>query len=201
MSSDLDMCNQALSHIGKNQIQSFDQRGPEAEQCKIHFQPALEAALAAFDWNFARVIKTLPQLTGITPAWPFGFAFTYPADCVRIRRVVPLGARDPRDEIRYSVGRNPAGGNGRVIYTVREAPTFIYTTSAVDLASVDQQFVELFSWHMATRLAMPLTKDLKLRNEMFRMVQAFKTPAEAANANEGDEARLDNDPDWITARG
>lgn len=199
MAGDLDICNLALSHIGKEQILAMDQKGAAAEQCRLHFRPALDAALASFDWSFARMVKTLPALANLSFYHPFGYAFTLPADCLRVRRVAAISANDPRDELRFIIARNPVG-DGRVIYTVRAGPTFIYTTSNVDLASIDDQFVECFSFHLAAKLAMPLTRDLKIRAEMMKWAINLTGQAQAASANEGDMTPQ-QDPDWIVARG
>lgn len=199
MAGDLDICNLALSHIGKEQIQAMDQKGAAAEQCRLHFTPALHAALASFDWSFARMVKTLPALSGYTFSYPYAYAFTLPADCLRVRDIEPISPHEPRDQRRFKIGRNPLG-DGRVIYTVRAAPVFVYTTSNIDLASIDDQFVECFSYHLAAKLAMPLTRDLKIRAEMMKWAINLTGQAQAASANEGDTTPQ-QDPDWIVARG
>lgn len=198
MSSDVEICSQALGHIGKGAIQSFDQKGAEAEACSLHFRPALDSALSSFDWKFASQTIYPPAVTMARIRSPYQAAFTYPADCLKVRRILRDFTGEPEEYLRFDVESNPAGG--KLILAVKAAPGIRYTSNAVDVSNFDASFVEFFSFWLAFRLAMPLTRDLKMRNEMYRIVRDFRAPAEVLSANEGTEIR-NEDPEWITARG
>jgi hypothetical protein len=198
MASDVEICSQALGHIGKGAIQSFDQKGAEAEACSLHFRPALDSALASFDWNFASRTIYPPAITIARIRSPYQAAFTYPADCLKVREITRDFPGEPDEYLRFDVESNQAGG--KLILAIKAAPGLRYTSRDVDVSNFDAAFVEFFSFWLAFRLAMPLTRDLKVRNEMYRIVRDFRAPAEALSANEGTETR-NEDPEWITARG
>lgn len=198
MSSDIEICSQALGHIGKGSIQAFDQRGAEAEACTLHFRPALDSALASFDWAFASRVIYPPALTYANIRSPYGFAFTYPADCLKVREILKDFPGEIISTRKFDTESNVAGG--RVILTAKQAPAIRYTSNAVDVSNFDPIFAEFFSFWLAFRIAMPLTRDMKVRNEMYRIVRDFRGPAEVANANETVDVR-DEDPDWLVARG
>lgn len=198
MASDVEICSQALGHIGKGAIQSLDQKGAEAEACSLHFRPALDSALTSFDWNFASLTVYPVAIAVARIRSPFQAAFTYPADCLKVREICKDYPGEPFDTRRFDVESNPAGG--KLILAMKASPGIRYTSKNVDVSNFDASFVEFFSFWLAFRIAMPLTRDLKVRNEMYRMVRDFRAPAEAASANEGTDVR-DEDPEWITTRG
>jgi hypothetical protein len=59
-----------------------------------------------------------------------------------------------------------------------------YTFRLTDPSRYAPLFVEALSWHLAVRLAMPLTRDPKIRADAMAMAQNSQRAAEQAEANQ-----------------
>ncbi len=65
--SAVDICNRALSEMGKSiVINSLDDPTPAATQCKLHYTAIRQQLLRAAPWGFARKTVTLSQLGTLT---------------------------------------------------------------------------------------------------------------------------------------
>lgn len=107
MTTETDVCNLALSHVGtRATIASLAENSPEARACSRFFAHCRDEALAATWWGFARATATLtllkaapgtPEFSGsIVPLWtdsypapPWQYEYAYPANCIKARYVVP----------------------------------------------------------------------------------------------------------------
>lgn len=73
---------------------------------------------------------------------------------------------------------------GSTIYTDL-TPTFLrFTADIDDPTKFPPLFVEALSWSLAVRLAMPLTRDPKIRADAFQVATAMTSEAMLADANE-----------------
>ena len=84
--SQVSICNLALSWLGTPPIMSIDDETVEAALCKAQYDDALKATLEERDWTFAtdRLILT-PVVE--PPLWGFGNKFLVPA---QVRRVISV---------------------------------------------------------------------------------------------------------------
>ena len=93
-SSQLDVCNLALSRLGQGGIASLDEQSTEAENCLRFWDVDRRATLRDYPWNFAQSSPTPLTLLWDrnrplfcpAPSWvPLDFVFTYqlPTDCLR----------------------------------------------------------------------------------------------------------------------
>jgi len=85
-SSDVQICNLALSVLGHNQISTLSEGTEASKLCALHYEPARDAALSAFPWNFAAARATLSPLTS-TPNHEFSAEFQLPVDCLQVLRI------------------------------------------------------------------------------------------------------------------
>ena len=93
-SSQLDVCNLALSRLGQGEIASLDEQSTEAQACRRFWDADRRATLRDYPWNFAASSPTpmvllwdrqCPMFTP-APAWvPVDFRFVYqlPPDSLR----------------------------------------------------------------------------------------------------------------------
>lgn len=131
MSSQVDICNRALSVIGtRSTIASMTEGTDEADACTIHFEGACKALLRLAPWSFARATVqgaliaaapgtlenpggTVPlPLIPVGPANPSGstppmivswqYEYAWPQGCIRLRQV-----RYPTDQPGSSGGVAP----------------------------------------------------------------------------------------------
>lgn len=90
--TDVDICNQALSHLGDRQITGIDAGTTAtdalAELCATFYPRARQEALAAQRWTFAKKFAVLAEDDTIT-TYGFTYAHTLPTDSLRFLRMVP----------------------------------------------------------------------------------------------------------------
>lgn len=92
MTTDVDICNRALSECGTRQtISSLTQGTTSANTCQLHYTTLRKQLIRCAPWGFTR--KTAPltllgQLSLQTCPYPWIFKYAYPADCLKLRYVL-----------------------------------------------------------------------------------------------------------------
>jgi hypothetical protein len=176
----LQICKIALTAIGsKNTIQSLDEASTEARNCTILYDLARDTVLEDLDWPFASAITTL-ALAGTAPTgWEFQYA--WPNLCIVPREIVqPDPTQDPvLFEVRFDET------HGRVIVTNEEDASLRYTRKVDEPGNYTPNFVNALSLQLAYRLALPLTRDQRLANELGDRYAIALAHAKALSANVG----------------
>jgi hypothetical protein len=86
--SKVKICNLALSKLGaRNKIEDIEEATAEAEACNMWYDLALETALEAFDWSFARKRASLAPSAFDPPEGVWAFRYQWPNDCVAPRQI------------------------------------------------------------------------------------------------------------------
>lgn len=160
MTTAVDICNQALGHIGKGEISSFEEASAEARECRRFYNLTRRAYLQRSDWTFARRRIALAQLDAdYTDRWAFTYA--RPAHTLKMLRVLSKTI-DPRQNPRpvpFEVRENR-------VYTDMPEAVAEYTFDLTDPSTFGPLFVEALSYRMAQLIARPLTRSSKLVQEM-----------------------------------
>lgn len=179
--SAVDVCNMALGNIGQAPIQSMN--GPSASQraCSLRYNEARAEALCGSLWNFASLWRVGTALA-IDPKPPWAFVFQYPTDALKVFEI--QREKGDNTEIPFEVTARP-GGDGKLIHCDRPNPTFVYVKDVADPATFNQEFVVALSWLLSSKIAMPLTKSLKVQQEAYKMWISLSSMAKASTANEG----------------
>jgi hypothetical protein len=192
MTSTVEICNLALSHIGKGvPIQSLTEASEEARQCNLHYAQARDWLLQKFPYQFARKVQSL---AGQTNDWGerWQYRFDRPVDCMKIVRVVPEIDDPDSDPIEYGI-------RGGSIYSNTD-PTYLeYTFRQEDPSKFPAHFIDALSWSIAARVAFPLTRDRQIRADAAQMAADMRTVAEASDAN-NEMHRYDYPAEHIEAR-
>lgn len=198
--SDVQIAKLALSHIGdRYDITSLDEATPEAEQINLIYENVRDALLREHPWNFAKRYYTPAALSGTAPAgWQYMYA--YPPSGLKVLRIIhPL---DPRGEkltpLDFTVARN--NSDVKVLLTNEEDPEFEYIKQVTVATDFSPDFDMAFSWRLAEHVAMPLTGDGQIANNMERKAARYVELAKMEDGNEGTSGRQTRDPDWLTAR-
>lgn len=163
--SKVQICNRALStYLGVPRINSLDEDTPGAEQCKIHYDDALETLIVAHWWDFASGRQLLAEVANDRDEWSFKYA--KPADALVIRWVNEAQAAKvlmDRDE-------NPDTDrdiSGDFIYSNTVSASCEFTKLIEDPTKYPVFFRNALSAEIASNIAMPLTEDIKrARNAM-----------------------------------
>jgi hypothetical protein len=183
MASTVSICNLALGHLGADRIDALSEASSEARACNRFYQQTLDALLAAGPpWRFARHEAVLAELTGVASG-AFAHAHALPVDLLRVRVLQPadtsgaLAADDDAGGIAYALAAD------RLFCDVSPV-SLSYIRRIDDPSKFSPLFVEALSWHLAARLAMPLTRDAGQRQAAFQMALQTQAAASAAEAND-----------------
>lgn len=200
MASIVSICNLALTNLGKDNINALSEPSAEARACNQFYDLVRDQLLQGYPWRFAGKTAALAQLTNDKPgAW--GYAYQRPTDCLKVRWVRPeYSATDPSPQSLQEEIGNPYEIEGQTIYC-NLSPAFLrYTYRLTDPTKYSPLFAEALGWHLAVRLAMPLTRDPKVRGDTFQLAMRMQAVAETADANEVRETS-DHDSELVTGRG
>lgn len=157
MTAEIDIINRSLTEIAARQPitgapPTYD-NSPAALAAVQLYQPAVETLLRQQDWEFSRVVAALVVQVG-TPPLGWGFQYTYPEPCIRVRQIVPetFDPTDPQPVV-WDVGF--AGGE-RVVWTNEVGAQIVYTTNAITEDDWDSVFTEQMVRYLGSMLAMPV---------------------------------------------
>lgn len=184
MASKIFICNLALSNVGKNNINALTEASAEARACNQFYDHARDTLLQAFPWGFAGKTQALAQVTNDKPG-QWGYAYKRPTDCLKVRWIRPAYSNTdscrltPQQEISF-----PHEVEGDTIYCDLSPAFLRYTFKLEDASRYPPLFVDALSWHLAVRLAMPLTRDPKVRADAYQLALATSGTAQMADANE-----------------
>lgn len=195
-SSDVEICNMALANIGaRSTIASLTEQSTEARQCNIIYGPARDYILRKHPWKFATKVVALSDIGSPPPDW--SYRYQYPSDCLNAREIL-TGDRSVSAPVPFEI---VAGDtlNDKAILSDKDQAYLRYTARVTNAAIFDASFVELFSWYMAIKLAMPLTGKKSIRDDALFGYRLVLGDAEATDLNEG-EHDPHRESDFITSR-
>ena len=180
MSSEVALCNLALSHLGQGGISSLDENSTEAELCKLAYPVSRDATLRDHPWNFAMRREPLALLADeAPPGWDY--VYQYPADCLAARYILPeCGVGKPPFEIALG-----SGGMQRIVLTDEPSAWLAYTARVKDTTLFDPLFVQAVAVRLASDLAQPITGEGTKQQNLLRLYEGLLDMARQADANEG----------------
>lgn len=202
MSTDTDICNLALTHLGEranvNNISVPD--SANAEQCARFYPIARDALLEMHAWRFATRRATLSEMSAELGAWAYAYAL--PADCLRILAVLPAGGGE-LDCVDYESESTAA--EAPLILTNEPTPVLRYVATITDATKFTPLFVVTLSWLLAGYLAGPVIKGeagktagKECQAEFWRQF-AIATSIDA-NQRQGDPRADEAQAPWIAGR-
>ena len=146
-SSSTEIANLALSHLGVGkEIASLTETSSEARACNRFYETARDETLRAAEWGFARKVLAL-GLIEEEPTEEWGFSYTYPADCLFVRKIQSGVRSDTRSTvISYELSYGTAA---TVIFTDQEDAIAEYTVKVTDVARFPVDFTTAVSYRLA----------------------------------------------------
>jgi len=175
MMTSTDICNLALSYLGKGRINSIEDDSEEGRQCKIHYDHDRRRLLLSYPWGFATRTQKIAQRTVTVPGWKYTYG--YPAGALHVMLVFDEDHADCRQEERQDFDILMMGANDRVIGTnVKEAwAEYIYDVKDPQLFS--EEFNDAFAHTLAASLAIAITGSANLLQQNLQMAQAAVSQA------------------------
>lgn len=186
------ICNMALANIGKaSAIANIDEQSAEARACKTYYDVQRKALLQSYPWSFAERIASLAALTTNDRDELWAYAYARPAGVLKIKRVIAYN-----DLPRYEHGETYAYA-GSTIYT-NVSPAYLeYIDDVQDAGRFPADFEIALSWYLAISIAVPLTRDIQIRDNAFKMAMVMAARASANDANNNPDVGQD---DWTDTR-
>lgn len=210
MSSVVDICNIALSHLGDTaSVTSIDppEGSAQAEHCARFYPIARDSLLEMHDWKFASKRALLAELTSETDAWEYAYAM--PADALRIIAVTAPDADDDNASSRLLGAYSPQpyaiealSTGALVIYTDQEDAAVRYTAYVTDSGKLPPLFVMALALHLASMLAGPILKGDSGAAEAKRCATAAKEYLAKAAASDAQQRgpKATHSVSWISKR-
>lgn len=194
MASVVSICNLALSHIRAASIASLTEASAEASACTVHYEQSRDSLLAMYPWDFAGEFAVLAEEAN---DWTERYErrFRLPNDVLKVRRIVP-GGSDPLYGREFTVPYSLRAGR---LYASTETVTLEYTMRVTDPTLFPPLFVDALAWHLASRIARPITGDRQIMGDALTQAQSAFLVASAHDANNSINA-LDYVGESILAR-
>lgn len=156
MSSVTSICNAALAHLGQNQIMAVTDESQTARFCNVYYEPTRDEILASHPWKFALKREVLSQLT-TTPVSEWDYEFQLPADCIRVMSA---------NACWWWGSEGVWVVEGGKLLTHSSGASIKYIHRITDAVKFTPLFCEALAVKLASKLAMPLTGDKGLKQEM-----------------------------------
>ncbi|MDO4222171.1 MAG: hypothetical protein Q4C88_08645 [Akkermansia sp.] len=144
----LDICNQALAHLGESPIRSIDPSGTLPQRCCYRwYHPTRREELCCGQYAFSERKSILIN---------HGRGFRVPDDCIRLR-----GLRDVEMD-----GRTITACNGGEISPDGKLMVLRYTADVENTDEFSDEFVRRFALRLALRMCMTLTESPSIKDEI-----------------------------------
>lgn len=194
--NNIDICNLALSYIGKGMIDSLEERNENARQCKLHYDYQRQMLLRDYDWGFARRITNLAEVNAEIPGWKY--VYKYPAKCLAIRRIFPQQSCNlARHKDEYTV--MIINESDKVLCCNKEAAQVEYTYDITNADLFPNEFNEALARALAAALAIPLSGSNTAQQTQYQLMQLALNKAHVSDAKEQEWEQKYYD-DYINAR-
>lgn len=199
MASQLGICNEALSEIAADPINSIEEASSSAYYCKMHYASVLEELLGWTDWDWAiRRVTLAAQSNNRLGEWLYRYAKpTGIAEAIRVlpkvdQQVQSLPVVGPYPFPEWdALGKLPFVMAEGSIYTNVADAILEYQVNTVDPASIDRFAARAASLELAARLAMPLKKSRELKGDLIKQAELAKQRAIAESENRSPRVQTD----------
>lgn len=201
MSSEIDICNLALSHLGDDAaVVSIDppEGSAQAENCARFYPMARDMLLESHAWAHATRTENLTPAANTSADWQF--AHVLPNDCLRPLRLTPSSMMDRESRFEFDT-ETDASGNLILLSNVEDAKLkFIYRATNTD--KFPPLAVMAISYLLASMLAGPIIKGdagAQMSRAMYASYLEARSRAVLSDANKS-ETEFNHAPSWIEAR-
>lgn len=200
MSSEVEICNLALSHLGDGAtVASINppEGSAQAEHCQKWYPIARNALLAMHDWSFATTRALLAELANTQPQWPHAYA--RPTDCLKVLSILPSGGTGACSQA--FITETDALGN-QIILTEQPDAVARYTRLVTDTSKFSPLFTDTLGWYLSTYLAGPVVKgDSAVKVARSNMEVALQLLASAKLADAAQQHQpLEHAVPWLAGR-
>lgn len=195
MAARIDIFNQAIAELPAKAIQSIDENSLEAGECRRFYPQIVSEMLSGpHDWSFQIRRVALASL-GNDRSYEWVYAYALPSDMGAPIRVIPdlssLGFPVPIPGEPYAeqwalTGRyfeTPYIIENGVLYTNVQTATLEYGINSIDDVALTPLTVRAIVLDLASRIAIPVKKDRKIKAELVGQAEVAWDRAIAEDLN------------------
>ena len=170
MASVVDICNGALNQLGASTILSLTEDSKNARLCNSRYTQVRDALFRTHPWNCLQARLELAASTD-SPAWGFTYAYTLPANCLRLLRVLDYDSN-------YKV-------EGRKILSNASTMKILYISRITDPNEYDELLRETLSAALGADIAYAVTSNNTTSQNMILSYQEKLRDARFVDSTEG----------------
>ena len=176
MASTVEICNGALNQLGATTILSLTEDSKNARLCNSRFTQVRDSVFRSHPWNcLQKRVEIAADTTA--PAWGFSFAYTLPADCLRLLRILDFDSN-------YKV-------EGRKILSNASSMKILYIGRITDPNEYDELLRETLSASLAADIAFAVTSNNTTATNMYNLFQDKLKDARFVDSTEGQNVDQD----------
>ena len=170
MASVVDICNGALNQLGATTILSLTEDSKNARLCNSRYTQVRDALFRSHPWNcLQKRIQIAADTTA--PAWGFSFAYTLPADCLRLLKILDYDSN-------YKV-------EGRKILSNTSSMKILYVGRVTDPNEYDELLRETLSSSLGADIAFGVTSNNQTATNMYNLFKEKLRDARFVDSTEG----------------
>ena len=176
MASVVDICNGALNQLGASTILSLTEDSKNARLCNSRYTQVRDALFRTHPWNCLQTRLELAASSD-SPAWGFTYAYTLPANCLRLLRVLDYDSN-------YKV-------EGRKILSYASTMKILYIARITDPNEYDELLRETLSAALGADIAYAVTSNNTTSQNMIVSYQEKLRDARFVDSTEGQNVEHD----------
>ena len=176
MASVVDICNGALNQLGASTILSLTEDSKNARLCNSRYTQVRDALFRTHPWNCLQTRLELAASSD-SPAWGFTYAYTLPANCLRLLRVLDYASN-------YKV-------EGRKILSDASTMKILYIARITDPNEYDELLRETLSAALGADIAYAVTSNNTTSQNMIVSYQEKLRDARFVDSTEGQNVEHD----------
>lgn len=217
MASEVEICNLALSNIRAGSINSLSEGSLQAQVCKLKYPILRDRCLREIPWQFNHKIRALSPV--VTDIFNWGYAYSYPVDCLKIRRLVgsyeelPAGSANVASRLLDSRVLPLKGQRRQIPYEVfnfddtkilgSDQPDLRidFAAKVTDPNLFSDDFIMALSHLLSSELAIPIVGaelGRALRNDSLQLYKQYLASSIATDQN--DQYLAASESDFVTIR-
>lgn len=196
MTSEVDICNLALTESFCSEIQSLTAQSREAEVCNRFYAQCRDLLLSGYNWKFNQVRRSL-SVSSETPPDDWAYAYEVPTNCLYAVKIFQSN-RNPAKEIPFTI-ESKLNVDEKILYTDEPDAILIYRKKITVTNMFSPMFIEALANLLGAKVAMGLKQDINLANiRMTSFWQAVSRGTILDSAARDEDAQPDTE--LVTAR-
>lgn len=213
--------NMSLAHISVAPISDINENSNSANILNSFWDACVRETLRAAPWDFNTVYVTLAQSASYKIITNWSFAYQYPANCVRVWRILsPISGTSivgifpgiyPNTSVnswngfnmqrqKFQVRYDPVN-NGKVVLCNAAQAMGEYSVPITDVTQFDDMFVRALSLRLAAYVCTPLINDDVKAGALMKLAEGSASDAMRMNEEESPTEQNQESSAFLDARG